>query len=142
MKWYLYQMKKIQLNQYIFLMWNIVTFVYKLIRNHLLVGWLCSTSHRQQGHLETTPTFTVPCKGREARFLHRSHRESNPRPSHGSPLHYRCATPAPSYRNHLYWIFGQIRWPVAYVGASYITENCNTFFKGASNFLIVNFAEI
>ena len=32
-----------------------------------LVGWLCLTSHRQRGHLETTPPFTVPCEGREAR---------------------------------------------------------------------------
>ena len=32
-----------------------------------LVGLLCLTSHRQRGHLETAPPFTVPCKGREAR---------------------------------------------------------------------------
>ena len=32
-----------------------------------LLGWLCLTSHRQRGHLETAPPFTVPCKGREAR---------------------------------------------------------------------------
>ena len=25
-------------------------------------------SHRQQGHLEDPPPFTVPCEGREARF--------------------------------------------------------------------------
>ena len=31
------------------------------------VGWLCLTSHRQRGHLETAPPFTVPCEGREAR---------------------------------------------------------------------------
>ena len=31
-----------------------------------LVGWLCFTSHRQQGHLEMAPPFTVPCEGREA----------------------------------------------------------------------------
>ena len=30
-------------------------------------GWLCFTSHRQRGHLETAPPFTVPCEGREAR---------------------------------------------------------------------------
>ena len=36
-----------------------------------LVGWLCFTSHL--GHLETAPLFNVPCKGREAWFLHRSH---------------------------------------------------------------------
>ena len=40
----------------------------------------------------TAPPFTVPCEGREARFLHLSHRESNPGPSRGSPLHYRCTT--------------------------------------------------
>ena len=34
----------------------------------LLVGWLCLTSHRQRGHLETAPPFTVPCEGREARY--------------------------------------------------------------------------
>ena len=59
------------------------------------VGWLCFTSHRQRGHLETAPPFTVLCEAREARFLHRSHWESNPGPSRGSQLHYRCATPAP-----------------------------------------------
>ena len=30
-------------------------------------GWLCFTSLRQRGHLETAPPFTVPCEGREAR---------------------------------------------------------------------------
>ena len=33
----------------------------------MLVGWLCLTSHRQRGHLETAPPFTVPCEEREAR---------------------------------------------------------------------------
>ena len=60
-----------------------------------LAGWLCFTYHRQQSHLETAPPFTVPCEGRDPRFLHHSHRESNPGLSRGSPLHYRCATPAP-----------------------------------------------
>ena len=32
-------------------------------------GWLCLTSHRQRGHLETAPPFTVSCKGREAWVL-------------------------------------------------------------------------
>ena len=59
-----------------------------------LVGWLCLTSHRQRGHLETAPLFTAPCEGREARWIHRSDRESSPGPSHGSPLRYRCATQA------------------------------------------------
>ena len=57
------------------------------------VGWLCFTSHRQRSHLETAFPFTVPCEGREARYLYSSHRELNPRPSRGSPLHYRCAMP-------------------------------------------------
>ena len=35
--------------------------------NVMVVGWLCFTSLRQQGHLETAPPFTVPCEGREAR---------------------------------------------------------------------------
>ena len=29
----------------------------------------CFTSHRQPGHLETAPPFTVPCEGCEARFF-------------------------------------------------------------------------
>ena len=55
----------------------------------VLVGWLCLTSHRQRGHLETAPSFTVPCEGREARYIHRSDRDLNPGPSHSSPLRYR-----------------------------------------------------
>ena len=31
--------------------------------------------------------FIVPCEGREARFLHRSHRKSNSGLLHGRPLH-------------------------------------------------------
>ena len=52
-------------------------------------------SHRHRGHLETAPPFTVPCEGREVRFKHCSHRESNPGSSRGSLLHNRCAMPAP-----------------------------------------------
>ena len=35
-----------------------------------IVGWLCSTSDQQLGHLETAPPFicTVPCEGHEAQF--------------------------------------------------------------------------
>ena len=40
---------------------------YCLQTDNTLVGWLCLTSHRQRGHLETAPPFTVPCEGREAR---------------------------------------------------------------------------
>ena len=49
----------------------------------------------QRDHLETAPPFTVPCEGREAQFLHRTHRELNPGSLRGSPLPNRCATPAP-----------------------------------------------
>ena len=68
---------------------------YKVIDAHRYPrsGWLCFMSHRQRDHLETTTPFTVPCKGWEAQFLHRSRRVSNPGPSRGSPLHYRCVTP-------------------------------------------------
>ena len=61
------------------------------------ICWLFLTSHRQRGHLKTAPPFTLPCEGRGARFLHRFHRESNPGPPRGSPLHYCCATPAPLF---------------------------------------------
>ena len=57
----------------------------------MLVGWLCLTSHRQRGHLETAPLFNVPCEGREARILHRPHRESNP--GRRVAVHYVTAAP-------------------------------------------------
>ena len=57
------------------------------------VGLLCFTSHRQRGHLETEPPFTVPSEGRGPMFLHRSHRESNPGPSRGSPSYFFNAAP-------------------------------------------------
>ena len=69
----------------------------KFSRFFRLVGWLCLTSHRQRGHLEKATPFTVPCEGREARLIHRSHRELNPGPSHGSPLRYRCTMQAPKF---------------------------------------------
>ena len=56
---------------------------------------VCLTTHRQQGHLETAPPFTVPCEGHDAQWIHRPDRESNPGPSRGSPLRYRCATETP-----------------------------------------------
>ena len=62
-----------------------------------LFGWLCLTSHRQRGHLETAPPFTIPCVGRESRYIHCSDRELNPGPSHGSPLCYHCVTHAPPF---------------------------------------------
>ena len=43
---------------------------------------------RQRGYSETAPQ-SPPCKGHAARFLHRSLRESNHRPSRGSqPLRH------------------------------------------------------
>ena len=35
--------------------------------HYCLFVCLCLTSHRQRGHSETAPPFTVPCEGREAR---------------------------------------------------------------------------
>ena len=37
----------------------------------------------------------IDSEGREAQFLHWPHWESNPGSLRGSPLHNRCATPAP-----------------------------------------------
>ena len=65
------------------------------------VGWLCLTSHRQRGHLEMAPLSTVPCEGREARFLHRPNRESNPGLLRGSLLHNCCVTPAPKKKGDI-----------------------------------------
>ena len=63
-------------------------------------------SHGQRGHLETAPPLTAPCEGREARFLHR---ELNPGPLRGSPLHYHCTTPAPSTGKNNCFLFRKIR---------------------------------
>ena len=55
--------KKIRVNE----TFALYTFCTPSDVNVLYVGWLCLTSHRQRGHLETAPPFTVPCEGREAR---------------------------------------------------------------------------
>ena len=59
------------------------TFTFDCMSNTLYDGWLVGLlylpSHPQRGHLETSLPFTVPCEGREAQFLQRPHRESNPR---------------------------------------------------------------
>ena len=52
-----------------------------------LVGWLCLTSHRQGGHLETAPPFTVPCEGHEALLYTVSTGNRNPGSLCDSPLH-------------------------------------------------------
>ena len=44
---------------------------------------------------EGAPLLIVCCEGSEAQYLHRPHRESNPGSLRDSPLHNRCATPAP-----------------------------------------------
>ena len=61
-----------------------------------LVGWLVvfNAPSTVRSFRDGTP-FTVPCEGREARFLNRTHQGTNPVPSRDSPLHTRCATPAP-----------------------------------------------
>ena len=61
----------------------------------MIKSWLCLASHRQQGYFGTTPPFTVPCEGHEAKFLHCSHWVLNPGLSRGRPLHNSCTTPAP-----------------------------------------------
>ena len=56
-----------------------------------LVGWLCFTSHRQRGNLETAPPFTVPCEGHGARLVHRTHLERTP--GLRVAVHYTTAAP-------------------------------------------------
>ena len=51
----------------------------------------CFTSHRQRCHLEKASPLIVPCEGHEARFLHCSHRESNP--DSRVVVHYTTAAP-------------------------------------------------
>ena len=56
----------------------------------LVVFYILST---ERSFRDSSP-FTGPCKGREARFLHCPHRESNPGRVRGSLLRNCCATPA------------------------------------------------
>ena len=62
-----------------------------------LDGWLCFTSHRQRGHLETAPPFTVPCEGREARFL--TVPTGNRTPGRRVTVHYTTAAPRQVLQN-------------------------------------------
>ena len=59
-----------------------------------LVGWLVvfNVPSTSRSFRDGIPIY---CEGREARFLHHPHWESNPRSLRGSPLGNRCATPAP-----------------------------------------------
>ena len=52
------------------------------------------TKMAQWSYFYMAPPFTVPCEGRQSRFLHRLLRESSPGSLRGSPSHNRCATPA------------------------------------------------
>ena len=70
------------------------------MHKHILC--LCFTSLQQRGHLETEPPFTVPCKRCEARQIHRSHGESNPRPSHGTQAPHILCSLAKYTCRHLY----------------------------------------
>ena len=74
------------------------TYIYIYIYIYIpinVVGWLCLTSHRHREMARDGTPFTVLCEGREARFLHLSKRESNPRSSCGSTLLNCCTMPAP-----------------------------------------------
>ena len=64
------------------------------------VGWLVvfRVPSTARSFKDGTPIY-APCEGREARFIYRSHRESNPGSLRGSPLHNHCATPAPPGRD-------------------------------------------
>ena len=83
-----------------------------------LVSWLVVfyVPSRARSFMDGTP-FTVPCEGREAGFLHRSHRESNPGPSRGSLLKYRCATPTSPGQAALNKVlqYDALRWRKHYV---------------------------
>ena len=57
-----------------------------------LVGWLCSTSHREQGHLGTVPHLQSLAKDVKRAFY--TDPIGNRTPGRGSLLNYRCATPA------------------------------------------------
>ena len=61
----------------------------------MMIGWLCLTSHRRSTSRSFRDGTPIHCPLREALFFPRyPYRESNPGPSHVSPLHDRCATPA------------------------------------------------
>ena len=53
-----------------------IFFIIFINLNDVLVG--CVLHPIKRGHLQTAPPLTVPCKGREARLLHHSHRKCTP----------------------------------------------------------------
>ena len=55
-------------------------------------GWLCLTSNRQRGHLETVPPFTVPC---DERFY--TVPTENRTQGRGVGVHYTTAAPRQLY---------------------------------------------
>ena len=55
------------------------------------VGWLCLTSNRQRGNLETPSPFNVPCEGREGGFY--TVTTGNRTPGHCVAVHYTTAAP-------------------------------------------------
>ena len=57
-----------------------------------MVGCVQRRIDNEKGHLETAPPLTFPCEGREAGFLHRLNRESNPGALRGSALHKMIET--------------------------------------------------
>ena len=61
----------------------------------MCVDWLCFTSHRQLGHLEMAPPFTVPWEGCEARFLP----TRNQNLGHRVAVHYTTAAPCQLHCN-------------------------------------------
>ena len=72
-----------------------------------ICGWLVvfNVPSTVRSFRDGTP-FTVPCEGCEARFLHRTNRESNLGPSCRSPLHNCCTMQAPmGICEYIPWIF-------------------------------------
>ena len=71
----------------------------KHTRKHIKVGWLCLPSHRQRGHLETAPPFTVPCKGRKGRFY--AVPTGNRTPGRCVVVHYTTDAPRHASSTHI-----------------------------------------
>ena len=59
--------------------------------NPVYVDWLCLTSHRQRGHLETAPLLLSLAKDVKLGFY--TVPTGTQKSLHSTPLHIRCDTP-------------------------------------------------
>ena len=92
------------------MLWGSKSVLFFRTLKFLDVGWLCFTSHRQRGHLETVPPFTVPIE----KLVFHTIPTGNGTPGRRVAIHYTTVAPRqlplkqPKLHNSLYCL-GSLR---------------------------------